>query len=52
MGQHKNESSCVKAILTNQKGEVDSEKFKFIKAKKNEVKILKACILTKSLYPD
>lgn len=40
MGQHKNESSCVKAILTNEKDEVHVENLNLLK-QKNEVKIPK-----------
>lgn len=40
MGHHRNESSCVKAILTNQKSEVHVENLNLLK-QKNEVKIPK-----------
>lgn len=40
MRQHKDESSCAKAILTNQKGKVQVENWNLLKQKK-EVKIPK-----------
>lgn len=40
MGQHKNESSCIKAILTNEKDEVRVENLNLLN-QKNEVKIPK-----------
>lgn len=40
MGQHKNESSCAKTILINQKGEVHVENLNLLK-QKSEVKIPK-----------